>query len=260
MKSVDMGKKKPANDMKRLGLGVALAAAMLGTVLLSSASARCHCGKRWPHLLCREHGMGHATGPGDVSNRDGSGEWYWVRSPEQERRVALNLFNRYCIRCHGVDGRGVWDIPDVPDFTNHVWQSTRPDDYRSRVILEGRGAVMPSFRGAITLEESWALARFLHSLEPGQEVSRPGLGPAAPATPTHAAAPASTPAPAANPPASPPHPAAATQPTQGLSAPPTTRTPPPAQAQPVPPATRSAPVQSQPTSPPARLAPSPFSP
>ena len=50
------------------------------------------------------------------------GEWYWLRSPEQEQRKVIGLYNRYCIRCHGVDGRGVWDIPDVPDFTNGRWQ------------------------------------------------------------------------------------------------------------------------------------------
>ena len=88
----------------------------------------------------------------------------------------MNLFNRYCIRCHGVDGRGVWDIPDVPDFTNTTWQATRPDSYRTRVILEGRGAVMPSFQGTLTLEEACAMARYLHTFVPGTEVSRPDLG------------------------------------------------------------------------------------
>ena len=95
----------------------------------------------------------------------------------------MNLYNRYCIRCHGVDGRGVWDIPDVPDFTHPVWQATRPDDYRSRVILEGRGAVMPAFRGTLTLEEACAMARYLHTFLPGTEVSRPDLGTAAAAPP-----------------------------------------------------------------------------
>jgi hypothetical protein len=98
------------------------------------ASAGCQCGKTWPHLFCRDH----PVGPGAISNFDSGGVWYWMRSPEQEQRVVANLFNRYCIRCHGVDGRGVWDIPDVPDFTNPVWQGTRPESYRTRVILEGR--------------------------------------------------------------------------------------------------------------------------
>jgi hypothetical protein len=47
-----------------------------------------------------------------------AGTWYWLRSPTEEKRAVMGLYNRYCIRCHGVDGRGVWDIPDVPDFTN----------------------------------------------------------------------------------------------------------------------------------------------
>ncbi len=123
------------------------------------------------------------------------------------RRVAMNLYNRYCIRCHSVDGRGVWDIPDVPDFASVVWQNTRPDEYRSRVMLEGRGAVMPSFRGILSVEETFALARYLHSFLPGNEMSREGLRPAdapAPGTaPAPAAAAAAAPAPAAAPAAAP---------------------------------------------------------
>jgi hypothetical protein len=104
---------------------------------------------------------------------DWAGSWYWLRSPEQERRVIASLYNRYCIRCHGVDGRGVWDIPDVPDFTNARWQACRSDAQLARIILEGRGAVMPAFRGTLTLEESWAMARYLRTFVPGTEASRP---------------------------------------------------------------------------------------
>ena len=109
------------------------------------------------------------------SGEEVDGEWFWVRSPEQEKRKVISLYNRYCIRCHGVDGRGVWDIPDVPDFTNERWQESRSDAQRARIILEGRGAVMPPFRGALTLEEAWAIGRYLHTFVPGTEVSRPDL-------------------------------------------------------------------------------------
>ena len=178
-------------------------AIIFGTAILGATSAvrpaqaACPCGKAWPHLICHKHVLGHAVGPGDIVDADTGGSWYWMRSPEQERRVVMNLYNRYCIRCHSVDGRGVWDIPDVPDFANVVWQNTRPDDYRARVILEGRGAVMPAFRGILTLEESCALARYLHTFLPGNEVSRPGLGPAEIAPP--AAAPPAAAPPAASP-------------------------------------------------------------
>jgi mono/diheme cytochrome c family protein len=101
------------------------------------------------------------------------GTWYWLDSPDQEKRVVIGLYNRYCIRCHGVDGRGVWDIPDVPDFTNARWQASRTDADIARITLEGRGAVMPPFRGALTLEEAWGIARYLRTFVPGSEVSRP---------------------------------------------------------------------------------------
>src|SRR5262249_12034077 len=63
---------------------------------------------------------GEASYAGDMG-----GSWFWMRSPEEEKVVVAGLYNRYCIRCHGVDGRGVWDIPGVPDFTNTRWQASR---------------------------------------------------------------------------------------------------------------------------------------
>jgi hypothetical protein len=113
------------------------------------------------------------------------GAWYWLRSPDEEKRVTISLFNRYCIRCHGVDGRGVWDIPDVPNFTNDRWQATRTDGQLVRSILEGRGSVMPPWRGALSLEEAWALARYVRTLLPGTQGERPDFSApaAAPAAP-----------------------------------------------------------------------------
>jgi hypothetical protein len=103
------------------------------------------------------------------------GTWYWLRSPEEEKQVVMGLYTRYCIRCHGVDGRGVWDIPNVPNFTNVRWQQYRTDAQLAYIILNGRGAVMPPFRGTLSLEESWAMARYLRTFVPGTELSPPDL-------------------------------------------------------------------------------------
>lgn len=121
-------------------------------------------------------GFGTSEDAGDIG-----GSWYWMRSPDEEKRVVMGLYNRYCIRCHGVDGRGIWDIPDVPDFTNPRWQASRSDGQIARITIEGRGAVMPPFRGTLTLEEAWAMARYLRTFVPGTEVSRPDLRQPAPA-------------------------------------------------------------------------------
>jgi mono/diheme cytochrome c family protein len=105
-----------------------------------------------------------------------AGEWYWLRDPDQEQRIVMSLFNRYCIRCHGIDGRGVWDIPDVPDFTDPRWQASRPDPQIVNIIMKGRGACMPAFRGTLSLDEAWAMSRYLRTFVPGTEISRPEVG------------------------------------------------------------------------------------
>jgi mono/diheme cytochrome c family protein len=126
---------------------------------------------------CRQgcSGDGAQCIEGNLLTEEPGATWYWMRSPEQEKTVVMGLFNKYCIRCHGVDGRGIWDIPGIPDFTNARWQASRTDGQLARIILEGRGAVMPTFRGAISLEEAWAIGRYLRTFEPGTEIPRPDL-------------------------------------------------------------------------------------
>lgn len=94
----------------------------------------------------------------------GEGSWVWVRDPEEERRRAIRIYNVQCVRCHGVQGKGVWDIPDVPNFTNRRWQQSRTDADIVRLTLSGRGACMPAFKGTITTDEAWAIARYIRAL------------------------------------------------------------------------------------------------
>jgi mono/diheme cytochrome c family protein len=103
------------------------------------------------------------------------GCWMWMRSPEQEKVVVASLFNRWCIRCHGVDGRGIWDIPGVPDFTSSRWQLTRSNKQIAGIIIDGRGAVMPSFRSVLSIEEAYAIASYIRTFAPGAQVSKPDL-------------------------------------------------------------------------------------
>ena len=112
---------------------------------------------------------------------------------EEQQKVIIGLYNRHCIRCHGLDGRGVWDIPKVPDFTKKGWQASRTDAELVRAILEGgkgtpekrrdslklpppskktgilEWAVMPSFRDILTPEQASGVARYLRTFAPATE-------------------------------------------------------------------------------------------
>ncbi len=98
-----------------LGLGCVGGLLAWGAVVFGTASHEAKASGPLSHRIWGECGGCASEGPPDA---DLGGTWYWLRSPDQEKRVVAGLYNRYCIRCHGVDGRGVWDIPDVPDFTN----------------------------------------------------------------------------------------------------------------------------------------------
>src|SRR6516162_3712210 len=58
-------------------------------------------GGRWRHRTSVD---GAQCIEGNLFTEEPGGTWYWLRSPEQEKTVVMGLFNRYCIRCHGVDG------------------------------------------------------------------------------------------------------------------------------------------------------------
>jgi hypothetical protein len=155
----------------RAGVPVALGSTILLVLLAFPGPGRA--GFPWKGWWLRDQ-CGHGCAPDDGAGW--AGDWYWLRSPEQEKRVVMSLYNRYCLRCHGADGRGVWDIPDVPDFTNGRWQASRSDAQIVRLTLEGRGACMPPFRGTLTLEEAWAMARYIRTFIPGSEQPRPDRG------------------------------------------------------------------------------------
>jgi hypothetical protein len=62
------------------------------------------------------------------------------------------------------------------NFTDTRCQTSRPDKQIVNIVMEGRGACVPSFCGTRNLEEAWAMARYLRAFVPGTEVARPEVG------------------------------------------------------------------------------------
>ena len=155
--------------------GTAVALLVWGAVagvLLSTHEAQAGWFGHWGKHGCGPDGCAVGGPPLD----EVGGRWYWLHSPDEEKRVVMGLYNRYCIRCHGVDGRGVWDMPRIPDFTSVHWQECRSDAQIACIILEGRHGCMPPFRDVVTVEQAWGLARYLRTFVPGTEMPRPDLG------------------------------------------------------------------------------------
>lgn len=92
-----------------------------------------------------------------------------LSSPEA-RREGRELFLRYCALCHGVnaDGRGVrkegFDTPPV-DFTSAAWRLGMTPRKAFYTISEGmHGKGMPSWKGALSAEQSWELTSYVLSV------------------------------------------------------------------------------------------------
>jgi mono/diheme cytochrome c family protein len=103
-------------------------------------------------------------------------------SPElaERTRVAAELFRTYCLSCHGADGRGSEmraSMSTIPDFTSRSWQEGVSVPQLVASILDGKGTLMPAFRGRITDEQSRDLAAFVRAFGPVQ-----GPQPQAPAS------------------------------------------------------------------------------
>jgi hypothetical protein len=80
-------------------------------------------------------------------------------------QAAGTLYRRFCMRCHGADGKGMRG-EGVPDFTQAAWHRRRSDAQFAAVILEGKSVAMPAFGGRLSKTQARALAAHLRSFAP----------------------------------------------------------------------------------------------
>ncbi|HKI20206.1 MAG TPA: c-type cytochrome [Isosphaeraceae bacterium] len=89
---------------------------------------------------------------------------------DSQRAAARVLFDRFCISCHGQDGRGEpmrRRIARMPDFTALAWHGTRSDAEMTCSVLEGKGTAMPSFRGKLEDVQVRQLVAYVRSMARG---------------------------------------------------------------------------------------------
>jgi mono/diheme cytochrome c family protein len=78
-----------------------------------------------------------------------------------------------CARCHGEDGKGRRErdsLSEIPDFSNHKWQTSRTDAQLLVSILDGKGKHMPGYRGKLSENEARDMVAQVRDFDPAQAV------------------------------------------------------------------------------------------
>jgi ubiquinol-cytochrome c reductase cytochrome b subunit len=94
------------------------------------------------------------------------------------RRAATGLYRQYCLICHGADGRGQEmkaSMPAIPDFSSRTWQAGVSNAQIAVSLLDGKGTLMPAFRGRLSDSDAQDLTAYIRAFGPPRvEPSQPG--------------------------------------------------------------------------------------
>jgi ubiquinol-cytochrome c reductase cytochrome b subunit len=83
------------------------------------------------------------------------------------------LFRDFCMACHGVDGRAAViraAMPEIPDFTDRKWRSSRSDAELLHSILEGKGKFMLPMKGKVGASGAKELVAYVNEFANGRQV------------------------------------------------------------------------------------------
>jgi hypothetical protein len=76
------------------------------------------------------------------------------------------LFQKFCVKCHEADGSGSVArtiSSTIPNFRDQKWQASRSDAQLMAVVFDGKGTVMPAFRGRVSHNDARDLIGFIRA-------------------------------------------------------------------------------------------------
>ncbi|HXD33146.1 MAG TPA: cytochrome c [Pyrinomonadaceae bacterium] len=89
-------------------------------------------------------------------------------------KKAKTLFKQYCVKCHGVGGRGETtqgEILGAPNFTESEWQDKFNDSRLINSIKHGRGE-MPSFEKKLSQDQIKVLLAYVRAFRNDDQPER----------------------------------------------------------------------------------------
>jgi mono/diheme cytochrome c family protein len=93
-----------------------------------------------------------------------------VKGNSNNARRATQLYRRYCVSCHGTDGRAQTSrgkFSHARNFTDAQWQDEVTDERIFNSIMNGRSVRgnMPSFTNKVKSEEAESLVKFVRGFK-----------------------------------------------------------------------------------------------
>jgi mono/diheme cytochrome c family protein len=88
-------------------------------------------------------------------------------------RMGGDIFQKYCLVCHGRDGTGNENrimLPPIPNFRDPPWQKSKNDAELLTSILDGKGTLMPSNAERITRDQAKLVLAYVRAFDPGRVV------------------------------------------------------------------------------------------
>lgn len=94
--------------------------------------------------------------------------WYGGQVIAQKTMNDDALYSAQCAKCHGADGKGLSSLPDIPDFTDAKWQTSRSDQQIADSINNG-GRIMPGFKDTLSTADIQALVKQVRAFWSGKK-------------------------------------------------------------------------------------------
>ena len=91
-----------------------------------------------------------------------------ARSEEPNKGPGSELYGKYCLACHGADGRGTAmkvTMATIPDFSDAAWLDGKSNPELSVGILDGKGTQMPAFNDRLTSEQTKELVTLIRGFK-----------------------------------------------------------------------------------------------
>jgi mono/diheme cytochrome c family protein len=99
---------------------------------------------------------------------------------EASVRQGKQVYTRYCVSCHGVDGKGKTDmaetLPTPPrDLTAGEWKYGGTDGEVFSIIRDGTQHGMPPFADKLNEQRLWQVVHYLRTIGPEPGIDQPAV-------------------------------------------------------------------------------------